>query len=476
MRRTKIICTMGPCEENEDILKRLCKTMDVARFNFSHGTRESHLEMLQKVRKAAAEVGRPIATMMDTKGPEIRTGLLKNHKPISLTAGHSIILTTEECVGTKEKVYIHYPDMVKDLAPGHRILVDDGLLEFKVEEVNGPDISCRIMNSGELGERKGVNIPDIPIRLPALTDKDRDDIRFAMECGFDFIAASFVRDGNCIREIRQMLTKADSKIKIIAKIECQEGVARFDDIVAEADGIMVARGDLGVEVDPKKLPQLQKEFIKKSNYQGKIVITATQMLDSMIRKPRPTRAEVTDVANAINDGTDALMLSGETANGKYPVEAAEMMASIAEYTEQFQEHNLFRYRDMAQDVYDSVSNTTCRAAVTAAHELHAGAIIAHTITGNTALLLSKYRPDVPVFAFSPKDMAVRQMMLLWGVHPILSTHHPSTKTLFQRSLDFMKKAGHLKEDDLCVVTAGIMTDKMRRLKTSATNMIRIMQA
>ena len=356
MRQTKIICTLGPCEENQDVLLALCGIMDVARFNFSHGSHESHLEMLQNLRKAAAVVGRPIAAMLDTKGPEIRTGLLVNHQPIPLLAGHSIILTTQECVGTTERVYINYAEVTKDIRVGHQILIDDGLIELKVEKVDGNNIHCRIINGGELGERKGVNIPDIPIRLPALTEKDKEDLQFGIKEGFDFIAVSFVRNAECIEEIRNIITAAHSSMKIIAKIESKEGVAHFDDIVTAADGIMIARGDLGVEVDSKKLPQLQKEFIKKCNYEGKIVITATQMLDSMIRKPRPTRAEVTDVANAINDGTDALMLSGETANGKYPIEAATMMASIAEYTEQFLEHNLFRYREMVQNIYDSVSN------------------------------------------------------------------------------------------------------------------------
>lgn len=476
MRQTKIICTLGPCEEDQDVLLALCGIMDVARFNFSHGSHESHLEMLQNLRKAAAVVGRPIAAMLDTKGPEIRTGLLVNHQPIPLLAGHSIILTTQECVGTTERVYINYAEVTKDIRVGHQILIDDGLIELKVEKVDGNNIHCRIINGGELGERKGVNIPDIPIRLPALTEKDKEDLQFGIKEGFDFIAVSFVRNAECIEEIRNIITAAHSSMKIIAKIESKEGVAHFDDIVTAADGIMIARGDLGVEVDSKKLPQLQKEFIKKCNYEGKIVITATQMLDSMIRKPRPTRAEVTDVANAINDGTDALMLSGETANGKYPIEAATMMASIAEYTEQFLEHNLFRYREMVQNIYDSVSNTTCRATVTAAHELHAKAIIAHTLSGHTALLLSKYRPDVPIYAFAPNETVIHQMMLFWGVHPILAPYYSSTDNLFDRSMDMMKALHHIESNDICVVTAGVSSKKMQQLQGAATNILRIMQA
>lgn len=467
---------MGPREDDYGILRRLAENMDVARFNFSHGDHGSHLAKLGMVRKAAEEAGRPIATMLDTKGPEIRTGLLEDHRSVLLENGGVFVLTTEECVGNQEKAAVNYPYLAEDMKQGQKILIDDGLIELEVESVRGNSVSCRIIHGGELGERKGINIPGVPVRLPALTEKDREDLLFGMEHDFDFVAASFVRDADGIRQIREMLKEHGSPMKIIAKIEAAEGVRNFDEILAEADGIMIARGDLGVEIDPKMLPQLQKEMIRKSNYEGKIVITATQMLDSMIRNPRPTRAEVTDVANAIDDGTDAIMLSGETASGKYPVEALSMMASIAEYTEQFQEHNLFRYREMDQDLYDSVSNTACRAAVTAAHELHAAAIAAPTISGNTALLLSKYRPDVDIFALSPREKTVRQMMVLWGVHPMRSEPFESEHDVFERSVSLLKEQNVLKEEDLCVIAAGISSGKLKKRKAAATNIMRIMQA
>lgn len=474
MRKTKIICTIGPSEDDYEIMRMLALDMDVARFNFSHGTQASHKEKLSMLRRAALEAGRPIAAMLDTKGPEIRTGFLKDHAPLLLEKGDSLILTPAE-ENAAGKVYINYPAILEDLREGHHILIDDGLIDLVVKEIHGTDIRCEVVSGGIWGEQKGVNIPGIPIRLPALTEKDKEDILFAVENDFDFIAASFVRDADCIKEIRSLLEKKQSKIKIIAKIESREGVKNFEDIVVAADGIMIARGDLGVEVSPEMLPRLQKEMIRKCNYQGKIVITATQMLDSMIRNPRPTRAEVTDVANAIDDGTDAIMLSGETANGKYPVEALQMMVSITEFTEQFHEHDLFRYREMEESLYDSISNTTCRATVTAAHELKAAAIITPTISGNSALLLSKYRPDVDIIALSPYEITIRQMMLFWGVHPVFAPRYASSDKIFEEAVKKVKEAGYVKENDLCVITAGILSGKMKKRKAAATNMMRIMQ-
>lgn len=474
MRRTKIVCTMGPNEDNEELLLRLAKTMDVARFNFSHGSHEEHSIRLAKVRAAAKKAGRPIAMMLDTKGPEIRTGLLSNHASVILQEGEIFVLTTEEIEGTSKGVSVSYKDLPKDVSVGDTVLIDDGLIGMTVEKVEGNQISCVIKNGGILGERKGINLPDTRTNLPELTEQDKKDIAFAIENDFDYIAASFIRDKEGVLAIRKMLDDAKSPIKIISKIECKSAIDHFEEILEASDGIMVARGDLGVEVDPKTVPQLQKEMIQGANYQGKPVITATQMLDSMIRNPRPTRAEVTDVATAVNDGTDAVMLSGETANGKYPAEALEMMASIAEYTEQFQEYNLFRYRDMSQNIYESISNTTCRSTVTAAHELKARAILAPTITGSTALLLSKYRPDVPVYALSSNQTTLRQMSLLWGITPISMEVQLEEHTLFEKSVEKMVSLKVLQRGDLVVVTAGLNNQKFNR-PLASTNTMRIME-
>ena len=309
---------MGPNENDYEVMKALAETMDVARFNFSHGDHEEHLSRLEKLRKLRKELGRPIAALLDTKGPEIRTGLLKDGQKITLREGEKIVLTTEEVVGTKEKIYINYDKLHEDVKPGNVILIDDGLIGLEVEAVNGVEIQCKVTNGGELGEKKGVNVPGVPIQLPSITDKDIEDLKFGIQEEFDFVAASFIRSADAVRQIRKILTDGGSQMKIISKIESQEGLDNIDEIIEASDGIMLARGDLGVEIDAKRIPQLQKEIIQKCNYHGKLVITATQMLDSMIRNPRPTRAEVTDVANAVYDGTDAVMLSGESANGKYP--------------------------------------------------------------------------------------------------------------------------------------------------------------
>ena len=329
MKKTKIICTMGPNTSDKNIMMELAKNgMDVARFNFSHGDYEEHqgrLELLKDVRK---ELDIPVAALLDTKGPEIRTGQLKDGKKVTLKEGQTYTLTTREVTGDDTIGYINYSGLNSDVAPGNKILIDDGLIEMDVVEVKDTDIICTVVNGGELGEKKGVNVPNVKIKLPALTDKDKEDIRFGIKHGFDFIAASFVRTADCIREIKEMLEEQGSSMKVIAKIENAEGIENLDAIIEAADGIMVARGDMGVEIPAEKVPHIQKKIIRKCNEACKIVITATQMLDSMIRNPRPTRAEVTDVANAVYDGTDAVMLSGETAMGKYPIEALKMMVSI----------------------------------------------------------------------------------------------------------------------------------------------------
>ncbi|WP_308580155.1 pyruvate kinase [uncultured Oribacterium sp.] len=474
MRRTKIVCTMGPNENDYELLLKLAKTMDVARFNFSHGNHEEHLSRLEMLRKARKEVGRPIAALLDTKGPEIRTGVLEGGNKITLQEGDEITLTTEEVVGTKQKIYINYEHLHEDVKPGNVILIDDGLIGLEVLSVNGQEIHCKVTNGGELGERKGVNVPNVPIQLPSITEKDIEDIRFGISEEFDFIAASFVRSADAIRQIRALLDEAGSQMKIIAKIESQEGLDNLDSIIDEADGIMVARGDLGVEVEARRLPHLQKEIIEKCNFHGKLVITATQMLDSMIRNPRPTRAEVTDVANAVNNGTDAVMLSGETANGKYPVEAAETMASIVEYSEQFLDYKQFKTRLVERTVYESIGNAVCAASVTTAHELHAKAIVAPTLTGITASMIAKYRPRTHIFALSPSQVTTRQMMLYWGVTPVWARRAETTDELFESSLEELKSMGYVDSGDLCIITAGVLNRLLKQQVANSTNIMRVM--
>ena len=474
MRRTKIVCTMGPNENDYELLLKLAKTMDVARFNFSHGNHEEHLSRLEMLRKARKEVGRPIAALLDTKGPEIRTGVLEGGNKIILQEGDEITLTTEEVVGTKQKIYINYEHLHEDVKPGNVILIDDGLIGLEVLSVNGQEIHCKVTNGGELGERKGVNVPNVPIQLPSITEKDIEDIRFGISEEFDFIAASFVRSADAIRQIRALLDEAGSQMKIIAKIESQEGWDNLDSIIDEADGIMVARGDLGVEVEARRLPHLQKEIIEKCNFHGKLVITATQMLDSMIRNPRPTRAEVTDVANAVNNGTDAVMLSGETANGKYPVEAAETMASIVEYSEQFLDYKQFKTRLVERTVYESIGNAVCAASVTTAHELHAKAIVAPTLTGITASMIAKYRPRTHIFALSPSQVTTRQMMLYWGVTPVWARRAETTDELFESSLEELKSLGYVDAGDLCIITAGVLNRLLKQQVANSTNIMRVM--
>ena len=475
MRRTKMVCTMGPNENDYGVMKAMAEIMDVARFNFSHGDHEEHLERLELLRKVRKEVGRPIAALLDTKGPEIRTGLLEGGQKISLEEGAKIILTTEEVVGTKDKIFINYDKLHEDVKPGNVILIDDGLIGLEVETVKGVEILCKVTNGGELGERKGVNVPGVPIQLPSITEKDVEDIKFGLAEDFDFVAASFIRSADAVRQIRSLIDEAGSQMKIISKIESQEGLDNIDEIIEASDGIMLARGDLGVEIEAKRIPQLQKEIIQKCNYHGKLVITATQMLDSMIRNPRPTRAEVTDVANAVYNGTDAVMLSGESANGKYPIEAAKTMASIVEYTEQFLDYKQFKTRMVEKTVYESIGNAMCAASVTTASELKAAAIVASTLSGVTASMISKYRPITPIYALSPSQVVTRQMMLFWGVTPIWARRAETTDELFESSIEELKDRKLLKSKDICVITAGVLSRLQRKQAPTGTNIMRVME-
>ena len=473
-KKTKIICTMGPNSDNREIMKQLVLNgMDVARFNFSHGTHDEQRTRYLQLRDVAEECGVPIAALLDTKGPEIRTCTLKGGKKVTLKEGQEFILTTEELVGDENMVQINYDGLNEDVAEGNRILIDDGLIELLVKRVEGPKIFCHVVNGGELGERKGVNVPGVKIKLPALTDKDKEDIRFGMEMGFDYVAASFIRSADAIYEIREILKEGGSNMGIIAKIENEEGLDNLDAIIEASDGIMVARGDLGVEVAPEKLPYLQKMMIKKCSEACKVVITATQMLDSMIRNPRPTRAEVTDVANAVYDGTDVVMLSGETANGKYPIEALKMMVHIVTEAESHLGNDFFEKRRVGESNSHNISNAICYSSVTTAKTLDAKVIITPTMSGYTARMLSKWHPATDIIGISDNEEAVRRMQLYWGVTPMQGTWADLIDTKIQIAIDILKEKEKVEEGDLVVVTAGTQGHSRKNEKATETNGIRV---
>lgn len=454
MRRTKIICTMGPATDNEEVLKDLMLSgMDVARLNFSHGSHEEALERINRIKKVREELDVPVAILLDTKGPEVRIKDFKDGK-VTLKEGQKFTLCTDEVEGDENQVSITYKNLPKDVKAGDRILIDDGLIEMEVLSVKSTRIICKVKNGGVISNKKGVNIPNVSLSMPYMSKKDIDDIIFGIEQDVDFIAASFVRTAADIKEIKTVLQNNDGRnVRIIAKIENAEGVDNIDDIIRECHGIMVARGDMGVEIDMQDLPVIQKQIIKKTYRAGKVVITATQMLDSMIRNPRPTRAETTDVANAIYDGTSAIMLSGETAIGKYPVETVKTMASIAERTENDIDYvkRLERMNfDSSMDVTNAISHATC----TTAHDLHASAIIALTYSGGTAMQISRFRPHCPIIAPTLSTKARRQLNLSWGVVPIMSETRSNTDELFDHAVECAQKTGLIKDGDLVVITGG----------------------
>lgn len=474
MKKTKIICTMGPNTSDRNLLKALAENgMDIARFNFSHGDYEEQKGRLDLLKSIREELGLPIAALLDTKGPEIRTGLLKDEKKVTLVEGQTYILTTREIIGDEKIGHINYSGLNEDVTAGNKILIDDGLIELEVQEVKGTDIICTVINGGELGMRKGVNVPNVKIKLPALTEKDKADIEFGIEQGFDFIAASFVRTAGAIKEIKEILDAHGSNIMVIAKIENAEGIENLDEIIEASDGIMVARGDMGVEIPAQQVPHIQKMIIRKCNLACKPVITATQMLDSMIRNPRPTRAEVTDVANAVYDGTDAVMLSGETAMGKYPVEALKMMAQICEESEVFLDYTAYRERKVSAENEHNISNAVCYSSVSTAHDLDAKVIIAPSISGFTTRLLSKWRPGVQIIGLSPSASAVRQMQIYWGVKPFQARRAESTDLLIEQSIDMLKDREIVEVGDLVVVTAGVVTRTSRHEPATHTNIMRV---
>ena len=474
MKKTKIVCTMGPNTDNREIMKELALNgMDVARFNFSHGDHAEHKHRLEILDSVREELGIPIASLLDTKGPEIRTGKLKDGKKVTLKEGDLYTLTTEEIVGDETRGYINYAGLAEDVKPGDRILIDDGLIELHVREVNGTDIVCRIENGGELGEKKGVNVPGVRVKLPALTDKDKEDIRFGVDAGFDFVAASFVRNADAIREIREILDEKGSAMQIIAKIENEEGMENIDSIIEASDGIMVARGDMGVEIPAEKVPHIQKMIIRKCNLACKVVITATQMLDSMIRNPRPTRAEVSDVANAVYEGTDAVMLSGETAMGSYPIEAVRMMSQIAEESEKYLDYMFYQRRKVSAENLRNISNTVCYSSVATASDLEAPVIVAPSVSGFTTRMLSKWRPKALIAGLSPSMTAVRQMQLYWGVKPFHAKRAESTDALLFASVELLKEKGIVKEGEIVVATAGVVTRANRHEPVADTNIMRV---
>ncbi|MGN1112718.1 MAG: pyruvate kinase [Acutalibacteraceae bacterium] len=455
MRKTKIICTLGPATDDENVMRELILNgMSVARMNMSHGTHEDHKKRADTVKRIRAELGIPVALLLDTKGPEIRTKNFKNGSEI-LETGQTFTFTTDDIEGDSNHCSITFADLPKDVRRGDRILVDDGLIEMLVTSTSKKDIVCEVLNGGKIASHKGINVPGTRLSLPFISEQDKKDIAFAVEQDLDFIAASFTRSSDDILKLRAELDKNNcNNIRIIAKIENAEGVDNIDDIIRVSDGIMVARGDLGVEIPMEDIPILQKKLITKAYNAGKQVITATQMLDSMMVNPRPTRAEATDVANAIYDGTSAIMLSGETAAGKYPVQALKTMAKIAERTENDIDYiGRFRKRQLTEqpDVTSAISHATC----TTAHDLGAVAIITVSKTGQTARMISKYRPACPIISGTTSDKVLRQMNLSWGVIPILVEEKTNTDELFEHVVDVAEKHGLVKNGDLAVITAGI---------------------
>ena len=467
MRKTKIICTLGPSTDKEGVLRDLIANgMNVARFNFSHGSHEEHLGRFEKLKALREELGKPVAALLDTKGPEIRLKDFKNGVE-NLVAGQSFTLTTRDVEGTNEICSITYKDLPMDVEPGGTIMLDDGLIKLQIQTVNDTDIVCTVLNNGKIKNKKGVNVPGVHLSMPYMSQRDKDDIIFGIQQGYDFIAASFVRTAQDVYEIRNLLNQYDSNIRIIAKIENREGVNNIDSILAAADAVMVARGDLGVEIDFTELPGIQKTIIDRSFSFGKPIVTATQMLDSMMVNPRPTRAEISDVANAIYDGTSAIMLSGETAAGAYPVEALKTMSAIAERTEQEGFHLRGRTMDSNPGKI-SVSDATAHAACLTARDVNAAAIVTVSESGTTARLLSKYRPQQPIIACVMREQVQRQLSLSWGITPLMMSLAHSTDELIEMSTALAKENGYLHNGELAVVTAGVPVGV-----SGTTNMIKI---
>jgi len=468
LRKTKIVCTLGPSTDNEEVMRQLMlEGMNVARCNFSHGVYEEHKKRMDMVRKIRKEVKKPVAILLDTKGPEVRVKQFKDGK-ITLQEGQLFTLTSEDVEGTEEKVSVTYGRLYEDLEVGMTVLIDDGLIEMKVEKVEKTNIVCRVINGGVVSNNKGINVPDVNLSMPYLSDKDREDILFGIEQDVDFVAASFVQCKDDILQLRRLLDKnGGEEIKIISKIENLQGVENIDEIIEVSDGIMIARGDMGVEIPYEEVPVIQKKIIKKVYQVGKQVITATQMLESMIKNPRPTRAEATDIANAVYDGTSAIMLSGETAAGAYPVEAVKTMVRIAERTEQDVDYRkrFFNHdRKANPDVTDAICHATC----TTALDLNAKAIVTVTKSGRSARMIAGYRPASSIIGCATTEKVCRQINLTWGVTPVLIKEEKDVFELFQKAIAAAEKMKLLEKGDLTVITSGVPIGI-----SGTTNMIKV---
>jgi len=467
-RRAKIVATLGPSCSSIDVFRQLVRAgLDVARLNFSHGTHAQKAELIRMVRKVSKEEGKPICILADLQGPKIRTGKLKGHKPVQLVAGKRLTITPREIEGTASLVSTTFKTLAENLEPGSRILLSDGLIELHVEQVKGADVTCVIVNGGMLGENKGINLPGIPVKVPSLTEKDEEDLVFAIAQGVDTVAVSFVRTADDIRHVKNRLAALKSDAWIIAKLEKPQAIEHLDSILEVTDAIMVARGDLGVEVPPEKVPAIQKHIIRRAAEYRRPVITATQMLESMIENPRPTRAEASDVANAIYDGTDSVMLSGETAAGKYPVEAVAMMAKIVAETEHQISIDPPPALGHSPSVRLSIAETICECMSHAADDLDVAAIAIFTETGSTARLISKYHPAPPIFALSPFEKVINRCMLLWGTYPILCARFRDTDKLVNMAEVILENHGHVQQRQIVGIVAGTRT------KSGATNFMRL---
>lgn len=466
-RRAKIVCTIGPASNSKDLMRELLRCgMNVARLNFSHGSHEDHARTIERLRSVAREEGRNLCIMQDLQGPKIRTGRLKGHQPVTLRAGSMVTITPDENVLGDEKVLsTTFKTLAKDVEPGARILLSDGLIELRVRAVNGTDVQCEIINGGILGENKGINLPGAVLTIPSLTSKDEQDLEFGLRHAVDVVAVSFIRTADDVRAVKSRIAKHEGTAWVVAKLEKPQAIDHLEEILEISDGVMVARGDLGVEMPPEKVPIIQKHIIRRAAEWRKPVITATQMLESMIENPRPTRAEASDVANAIFDGTDAVMLSGETASGKYPREAVAMMAKIIHETESHMPHDGQHRRRTPRRL--SISETICESVAHAAEDLEMRAIVVFTETGTTARLISKYRPNTEIFAFTSIEQVCHRLNLLWGVQPISCEHAPTTDDMVATAERVLREREAVRDGDVIGIAAGTKT------KTGSTNFMRL---